>query len=476
MSQKEQKVTPRAVRKRKISEVDLPSEEPAVGNGNSESEVQSIIAETPSAARGRPRRRIVAAERTPPAPAPRRGRKPNKQKVEEDAEYDAEADAPEDEDDADEQQEDADEEDEEGGPSNQPTRKSVRQRRPSKAALAQESPRRASRARKPQASSSLARSAPSTPKRKRGRPRKVPASPQNKPHRAESDDEADAQGETDLDAEGGGEAMQVDTGADADVEDEAPMAVEHATALTTQASVEVPSSDVQEQDQALLTASQAEDDALAREQSPEIPLPSEIAAAEHAHDTPSSKIPAHRARASHPRVKRLDDTVRDDGPTGISTKARIKKRMSQDDGAGPSTGKTNSKAKATNGSTSKRVKPGPGRSSSGFQLGSSSLFTVVKKGAVGALRKVGVMSAANGPAESTDEDGTAAEVPAVPATTSEQSLHAAELDAQASASVPGVTEASEHVETEEQLEPEPQAKPSGVLSPYVTPCPTNDSF
>ena len=436
-SKKQEKPPSRAVRKRKHDEVEIPADEPAIGNGASDSDVQSIIVETTSAARGRPRRRIEPVKEPVSAPTSRRGRKPNKQKVKEDSDYEVDVDAP------DDDEEDVlviEDDDEEEEAATQP-RKSIRQKRPSQAVLAAaESSHRAPRARKSAASSKAPQSAPSTPKRKRGRPRKVvtPPPPPTKSQPIETDEEADAQGETDLDAEADaeGEAMQVDTGAEADVEDEAPMEIEHGGPLTAQASAEVPSSDVLEQEPILTTSETQVElaDARAREMSPEIPFLSGAESSQVAESqpepepepaTPPPKVPVHRARATQLKAKVLDNASKDDGP-GNASKTRVRKRRVPQGEAGPSSSAaapSTTKGKATNGA-SKRTKPGPGRSSAGFQLGSAEVLTVVKKTAVGALRRVGVIGGDSG----TDGESHAVEAPVPPSVSDEQVSQVATLN------------------------------------------------
>ncbi|KAJ3544930.1 hypothetical protein NM688_g5689 [Phlebia brevispora] len=167
------------------------------------------------------------------------------------------------------------------------------------------------------------------------------------------------------------EAMQVDypdTGAEADVEDEA-MQVEQ---VPDDDVLEVPSSDILEQ-QMTLGAETEREEQPERVQKAKPP-------------SPEVKLPAHRARAANPRIKLMEDNVKDEGPSAISTKARITRRMSNNHEAGPSSAKpTNSSPPKKRGGPS--AKPGPGRSSSGFQLGSTSLLTVVKKGVLQTLSR-----------------------------------------------------------------------------------------
>lgn len=185
------------------------------------------------------------------------------------------------------------------------------------------------------------------------------------------------------DPDTGPTAMQVDypdTGAEADVEDEA-MQVEPAPADDDV--LEVPSSDILEQ-QLTIGPEEAEQ------------------RIEHVKAVPQSpQLPAHRARTANPRVKMMDDDIRDDGPRGISTKARISRRVSNNNAeSGPSSStpaKSAGKSNGTSSSKKKGSKPGPGRSSSGLQLsmGSTSLLTVVKKGALQTLRKLNPYSRAS---------------------------------------------------------------------------------
>lgn len=179
--------------------------------------------------------------------------------------------------------------------------------------------------------------------------------------------------------------MQIDpdTGAEGDVEAEA-MQIE--VPPVDDDILEVPSSDILEQP---MTADAEQEHEKQIE-----------------HDEPAvlaPKLPAHRARAANPRVKMVDDNVKADGPRGISTKARIAQRINDNNTEAMSSSSTRVKSagKAHGESSSsagkkKSSKPGPGRSSSGLQLtmGSTSLLTVVKKGALQTLRKLNPYSRA----------------------------------------------------------------------------------
>ena len=440
--------TSRAATKRKFTEVAKDSE---ASNGNSESEVQSIIDEPVK--RGRPKRHVDDVE-----PAQRSSPRKSRQR----------------------HQREADASDEETV-STRPTRaSSKREAEPSasrtrssrakpKSAAKEEpvkpgerSPRRirasASRAAAPSStrvSSARRASASSSRPAKRQKPDPfdkdgssdemvlgdddpVPAGAPKivqSANPAQSVSEADAVGETDLEAD----AMQVDypdTGAEADVEDE----IAHLKFSGSRESLEIPSSDVAEQS---LTVEDApavshEIEEAVRNASPERPSSPQ---------QPSSpKIPAHRARAANPRVKLLDDTIHDDGPSGISTKARITARMGGGE-AGPS---SPTKTNGSSSSKSSRPKPGPGRSSSGLQLGSTSLLTVVKRGTLETLKRIPFFRASQTDEvpESPDEDS---EPDPLPAPTGKELLEMAGLDIAAANELP------DYEEDEPKNEPDSEA-------------------
>ncbi|KAI0670388.1 hypothetical protein C8Q78DRAFT_1035963 [Trametes maxima] len=112
----------------------------------------------------------------------------------------------------------------------------------------------------------------------------------------------------------------------------------------------------------------------------------------------SSSLPAHRTRAANPRVKVLDDPNLTEETGGISVKARFMKRAAESNGkssgqGGPSTSRRISTGKA-----------GPGRSSSGFDVGSSRLVAV--KGKLTTVKAKARPVAPRGSQEATSKEHT----------------------------------------------------------------------
>lgn len=342
-----------------------------------------------------------------------------------------------------------------------------------------EEQRTSSRSRRAAASASVSRKATASTGRPRGRPRKVPASAsaiskdENKTPRKRGRprknakehqkktaspelvlSDTDAPGEIVNDEDDDEDEMQVDTGVEADVEDEAPMEVTEDTVEVQVTEVqngeqfgdaeEVPSSDVMEQEQVALEVEVQMETHL---QSEDLEEPAEPEAAPVTPPPMSPKIPAHRARAANPRVKVLDDVGTgpvDGGPSGITTKARIARQLTHHDTPDSPVASHTNGSPSTSAPKARRkskVKPGPGRSSSGFQLGSTSLLTVVKKGTIDTLRRA-FTSSSKPLGEIVSESEHEAEIlepPEVP--TGEQLLHMAGLDARAADELPDFEEA-----------------------------------
>ena len=412
-------VSTRRTQKRKYTDLGEEDSVTAPVNGTSESEVQSIIA-AKSASRGRPRRRLDS-ETT-------KTKEPEKSDVFDNSERDT---------------------------ISAQSRKTPAATSGSGITPSKTSAQPRGRPRKAPASTAVEEGkAP----RKRGRPRKTDKgkveeilATQDPPGLSD----IDAPGETDDETGEVEDVMQVDTGAEADVEDDSSPEVLRAsgpaeaealidTDPVAESMEEVPSSDIMEheerhgEDDLQTSFSQGKQkDQIDAQLTPPISVP------------PSSpKLPAHRARAANPRVKLMDDVdtaPADGGPSGISTKARIARGLSHSQTTGPPT-TTITPAKASRRMSTKQ-KPGPGRSSNGLQLGSSSLLTVVKKGVLDTLRRVGVSSSPTRVQSEivpeSEHEADLTEPPEFP--TGEQLLHMAGLDRDAASELPDFEEVEDQL-------------------------------
>ncbi|KAK0503436.1 hypothetical protein EDD18DRAFT_1137841 [Armillaria luteobubalina] len=145
--------------------------------------------------------------------------------------------------------------------------------------------------------------------------------------------------------------------------------------------------------------------------SPALPLPSSSKnpIAEPPVASASTYIPSHRARATNPLVKMIDNHDGIDG--GISTKTRL------------------------GGSSPKKAKPGPGRSSAGIITKSKSSLLTFTKGELQSVKGKYVSEKRDERVHDTDVEMAAAEpaepTPPLPPPTGEELLNLAGLDAEA---------------------------------------------